>query len=66
MDLGMVGDRVENPSNELETVDFQDDEIVMVAAPDHPASNMQNPTVKQVAELGLVMREVGSATRQNG
>ena len=65
MDLGMVGDRVEDPSNELETVDFQDDEIVMVAAPDHPASNMQNPTVKQVAELGLVMREVGSATRQS-
>ncbi|MBC8282120.1 MAG: LysR family transcriptional regulator [Chloroflexi bacterium] len=63
MDLGMVGDRVEQHSNELEMVDFQDDEIVMVAAPDHPAASMVKPTVEQVVELGLVIREEGSATR---
>jgi DNA-binding transcriptional LysR family regulator len=63
MDLGMVGDHVEEHSNELEMVDFQDDEIVMVAAPSHPAASMVNPTVEQIVDLGLIMREEGSATR---
>lgn len=64
MDLGMVGDHIEDRSNELEMVDFQDDEIVMVAAPDHPAASMTRPTVQQIADLGLVLREEGSATRR--
>jgi DNA-binding transcriptional LysR family regulator len=63
MDLGMVGDHVEEHSNELEMVDFQDDEIVMVAAPSHPAASMVNPTVEQIVDHGLIMREEGSATR---
>jgi DNA-binding transcriptional LysR family regulator len=65
MDLGMVGDHVEEYSSELEMVDFQDDEIVLVAAPDHPVTTLNRPTVEQVMELGLVAREVGSATRQS-
>ena len=65
MDLGMVGDHVEEHSNELEMVDFQDDAIVMVAAPNHPAARMVRPTVSQIADLGLVLREEGSATRQS-
>jgi DNA-binding transcriptional LysR family regulator len=65
MDLGMVGDNVEEFSNELEIVEFQDDEIVLVAAPDHPVTTLNRPTVEQVIELGLVAREVGSATRQS-
>ncbi len=63
MDLGMVGDHVDEHSNELEMVDFQDDEIVMVAAPSHPAASMERPTVEQIVELGLILREEGSATR---
>jgi len=63
MDLGMVGDQVAQHSNELEMMDFQDDEIVMVAAPDHPAAKMVNPSVNQVTKHGLVIREEGSATR---
>ncbi len=65
MDLGMVGDHVEEFSNELEMVDYQEDEIVLVAAPDHPVTTLNRPTVEQVMELGLVAREVGSATRQS-
>ncbi len=64
MDLGMVGDHVEEYSSELEMVDFQEDEIVLVAAPDHPVATLNRPTVEQVMELGLVAREDGSATRQ--
>ena len=65
MDLGMVGDHVDEHSNELEMVDFQDDEIVMVAAPSHPAASMERPTVDQIVELGLILREEGSATRMS-
>ncbi len=65
MDLGMVGDNVEAYSSELEMVEFQDDEIVLVSAPDHPVTTLNRPSVKQVMELGLVAREVGSLTRQS-
>jgi len=63
MDLGMIGDHVEEYSNELEMVDYQDDEIVLVAAPSHPVTTIVRPTAEQVVELGLVAREQGSATR---
>ena len=63
MDLGMVGDHVEEFSSELEMVDYQDDEIVLVAAPSHPAASLARPTVEQIVDLGLVGREEGSATR---
>ncbi|NQW23811.1 MAG: LysR family transcriptional regulator [SAR202 cluster bacterium] len=65
MDLGMVGDHVDDSSNELEMVDFQDDEIVLVAAPSHPAANSGRLTAQQVADLGLLAREEGSATRES-
>ena len=64
MDLGMVGDHVEEYSSELEMVDFQEDEIVLVASPDHPVASYQRLTIEQVIEQGLVAREEGSATRQ--
>ena len=63
MDLGMVGDHIDEYSNELEMVDYQDDEIVLVAAPNHPAASMVRPTIEQIVDLGLVGREEGSATR---
>lgn len=63
MDLGMVGDHVEEYSNDLEMLDYWDDEIVLVAAPDHPAASLDRPTVQQIVDLGLVGREEGSATR---
>ena len=65
MDLGMVGDQVAEYSNELEMVDFQEDEIVLVASPDHPIASFDRLTIDQVIEQGLVVREEGSATRQS-
>ena len=64
MDLGMVGEHVEEYSNELEMVDYQEDEIVLVAEPNHPAANSGRLTPEQVVDLGLVAREEGSATRR--
>ena len=63
MDLGMIGDSVEESSSELEIVDFQDDEIILVASPSHPVHSLDNPSIEQIMELGLVAREQGSATR---
>ena len=65
MDLGMVGEHVEEFSGELEMVDFQEDEIVLVAAPSHPAASMGRLTPQQVVDVGLVAREEGSATRRS-
>ena len=63
MDLGMIGDSVEESSSELEIVDFQDDEIILVASPSHPVHSLDIPSIEQIMEFGLVAREQGSATR---
>ncbi|PKB66216.1 MAG: hypothetical protein BZY81_07770 [SAR202 cluster bacterium Io17-Chloro-G4] len=64
IDLGMVGDRGEGYSDDLEMVDYVDDEIVLVASPDHPLAGISGVSPAQVVEHGLIVREEGSATRQ--
>ncbi|PKB81366.1 MAG: hypothetical protein BZY88_06675 [SAR202 cluster bacterium Io17-Chloro-G9] len=64
MDLGMVGERPEEHSADLEMVHFCDDEIVVVAAPSDPIANVGRLTPQQVVEHGVIVREHGSATRQ--
>ena len=64
MDLGMVGDRDQGHSDELDMVDYVDDEIVLVVAPDHPIAGRQPVTPAEVVVQGLIVREEGSATRQ--
>jgi DNA-binding transcriptional LysR family regulator len=63
IDLGMVGDWPQQQSDELELIDYLNDEIVLVAAPDHPAAKLQPLRLEQVIEHGLIVREEGSATR---
>ena len=64
MDLGIVGNRADEHSNELEMTDFMIDEIVLVSSPTHPVARQPNLTPEAVVEHGLVVREEGSATRQ--
>ena len=64
LDLGMVGGDTGSHSDELELHDYIDDEIVLVAAPDHPIAAWRDLTPKQIVEHGLIVREEGSATRQ--
>ena len=64
MDLGMVGDRPQEHSGELEMFDYLVDEIVLVASPAHPIAQARTPTLQQIAEEGLIVREQGSATRR--
>lgn len=64
IDLGMVGDRGEGHSDELEMMDYVDDDIVLVASPDHPLAGVSGVQPSQVVQHGLIVREEGSATRQ--
>ena len=64
IDLGMVGERPQQHSGELEMIDYQEDEIVLVASPDHPVALRRTLTPWQVVEAGLIVRETGSATRK--
>ena len=64
IDLGMVGERPHQHSDELEMIDYVEDEIVLVAAPSHPIAQISSLTAQRVVNEGLIVREVGSATRQ--
>ena len=64
IDLGVVGERPTQHSDELEMIDYLEDEILLVAAPDHPMAQLSSLTAQQVVDEGLIVREVGSATRQ--
>ena len=64
IDLGMVGESPHQHSGELEIIDYMEDEIVLVAAPNHPIAQLASPTAQRVVKEGLIVREVGSATRQ--
>ena len=63
IDLGMVGERPDQPSEDLEFIDYMTDEIVLVAAPSHPSTQNSQLTLQEVVDLGLIIREEGSATR---
>lgn len=63
IDIGMVGDHVTEFSAELEMIDYLEDAITLVASPEHPATQKPKLSLPEVAEMGLVVREEGSATR---
>jgi DNA-binding transcriptional LysR family regulator len=63
IDLGMVGDWPQQQSEELELTNYLNDEIVLVAAPDHPVAKLRPLSLEQVIGHGLIVREEGSATR---
>ncbi|MBM3941889.1 MAG: LysR family transcriptional regulator [SAR202 cluster bacterium] len=64
VDLGMVGERPQAHAEDLEMVDYVDDEIVLVASPEHPLAKQAVITPAQAVAAGLIVREAGSATRQ--
>ena len=63
LDIGMIGSALEG-DEALETSTYVMDEIVLVAAPDHPLATGTSIDLQQVMDAGLVIREIGSATRQ--
>ena len=63
LDLGMVGRRPASGQEELVSIDYLEDEIVLVAAPTHPLAQGGPVTAAQAVQAGLILREPGSATR---
>ncbi len=63
LDLGMVGSRPSEHSDDLSIFDYVTDEIVLVAAPTHPAASIHPLSPHEVIDQGLIARELGSATR---
>jgi DNA-binding transcriptional LysR family regulator len=61
LDLGFVGGRP--TGDDLLAEPFDRDEIVPLAAPDHPLAGRAEVTLDELAAAGLVAREAGSATR---
>jgi DNA-binding transcriptional LysR family regulator len=61
IDLGFVGGPP--TSDELAAIAFDEDEIVPLAAPDHPLASRATIDLEALAAAGLVAREAGSATR---
>ena len=64
MDLGMVGERPQEHSDELELIDYLEDEIVLVASPAQSIAQTRSLDPLMVIEEGLIAREEGSATRE--
>ncbi len=63
-DLGFVGSKVQHPGVEVEP--FLPDEVVVIAAPDHPLSRKRLVRPSQLNGQPSIVREHGSATRATG
>jgi DNA-binding transcriptional LysR family regulator len=61
LDLGFVGGRTDD--KDVVAIAFDEDEIVPLAAPDHPLARRVDVELAELAGAGLVAREAGSATR---
>jgi DNA-binding transcriptional LysR family regulator len=61
LDLAFVGGRP--TGDDLLAEPFDRDEIIPLAAPDHPLAARSEVTLGELAAAGLVAREAGSATR---
>ena len=53
IDLGMVGERPHQHSGELEMIDYVEDEIVLVASPNHPIAQFSSLTAEAGGERGV-------------
>ncbi len=61
LDIGMAGTPVNLKG--LASFEYVRDEIVIIAAPDHPAAQLVRPKLQELTECEFIMREPGSATR---
>jgi DNA-binding transcriptional LysR family regulator len=62
IDLALIEGPCQRPEFQKQT--FLEDEIVWIASPGDPVLKIARPTVSQVLERPLIVREVGSGSRQ--
>jgi DNA-binding transcriptional LysR family regulator len=62
LDMGMIEGEFHHP--ELDTARWRNDELVVFAAPDHPAANSGGLDDRDLLDQRWIVRERGSGTRQ--
>ena len=62
LDIGLIEGELNHP--ELDVIPWQDDELVVFCAPDHPLAGNRRLRDKQLLSASWVLREQGSGTRQ--
>lgn len=64
LDVAFAEGPVNDPT--LVVIPWQEDELVVIAAPDHPLSHKSMLTVRDLTNTPLIVRENGSGTREVG
>lgn len=64
LDVAFAEGPIDEPS--LMVIPWQEDELVVIAAPDHPLTQRNSLTVEDLAAIPLIVRESGSGTREVG
>ena len=62
LDVGLIEGELNNP--ELDVIPWQNDELVVFCAPDHPFAKIGKINDEQLLQAQWVLREKGSGTRQ--
>lgn len=62
LDIGLIEGELNHP--ELDVIPWQDDELIVFCAPDHPLAFIQNINDEHLLQAQWVLREKGSGTRQ--
>lgn len=62
LDVGLIEGELNHP--ELDVIPWQDDELVVFCAPDHPLAKVGKINDEQLLQAQWVLREKGSGTRQ--
>ena len=62
LDIGLIEGELNHP--DLDVIPWQDDELVVFCAPDHPLAGHRRLQDKQLLSVSWVLREQGSGTRQ--
>jgi DNA-binding transcriptional LysR family regulator len=62
IDIGLIEGEINHP--ELDVTPWQDDELIVFCAPDHPLAAIQRINNEHLLQAQWVLREKGSGTRQ--
>jgi DNA-binding transcriptional LysR family regulator len=63
VEFGIIGAKLNHPSLHYEK--YEEDEIIVVAPPDHPLTRKKRVTVEELSKVPWIIREEGSGTQMS-